>query len=58
VADITYIRTRRGWLYVAAVMDLFSRKIIDWGFAHGRHTNANPAPGLMEHVSQRDYAQC
>ena len=27
-ADITYIRTRRGWLYLAAVMDLFSRKIV------------------------------
>ncbi len=30
VADITYIRTRTGWLYLAAVMDLFSRKIIGW----------------------------
>lgn len=28
VSDITYIRTAIGWLYVAAVMDLFSRKII------------------------------
>lgn len=32
-ADITYIRTRRGWLYLAAVMDLFSRKIVDWSIA-------------------------
>lgn len=32
-ADITYIRTRRGWLYLAAVMDLFSRKIIGWSMA-------------------------
>lgn len=28
VSDITYIRTAAGWLYVAVVMDLFSRKII------------------------------
>ena len=28
VADITYIRTRSGWLYLAAVLDLHSRKII------------------------------
>jgi len=32
-ADITYIRTRRGWLYLAAVMDLFSRKIVGWSMA-------------------------
>lgn len=32
-ADITYIRTRSGWLYLAAVMDLFSRKIVGWAMA-------------------------
>ncbi len=30
VTDITYIRTWRGWLYLAAVMDLYSRKIVGW----------------------------
>lgn len=30
VTDITYIRTYEGWLYLAVVMDLFSRKIIGW----------------------------
>lgn len=30
VTDITYIRTHEGWLYLAVVMDLFSRKIIGW----------------------------
>lgn len=30
VSDITYIRTREGWLYLCSVMDLFSRKIIGW----------------------------
>ena len=29
VTDITYIRTHEGWLYLAAVMDLFSRRIKD-----------------------------
>jgi transposase InsO family protein len=33
VSDITYVRTRAGWLYLAAVMDLFSRKIIGWAMA-------------------------
>ena len=30
VTDTTYIRTRQGWLYLAVVMDLFSRKIVGW----------------------------
>jgi putative transposase len=30
VTDITYIRTWQGWLYLAVVMDLFSRKIVGW----------------------------
>jgi len=30
VTDITYIRTYEGWLYLAVVVDLFSRKIIGW----------------------------
>ena len=30
VADITYVPTQEGWLYVAAVMDLYSRQILGW----------------------------
>jgi putative transposase len=30
VTDITYIRTHEGWLYLAAVIDLFSRQVIGW----------------------------
>jgi len=30
VTDITYIRTREGWLYLAIVVDLFSRKVVGW----------------------------
>lgn len=30
VTDITYIRTQEGWLYLAVVIDLFSRKVIGW----------------------------
>jgi putative transposase len=29
--DITYIRTRQGWLYLAVVLDLYSRRIVGWG---------------------------
>src|SRR4030088_1122987 len=30
LADITYIETGQGWLYLAAVMDLYSRRIVGW----------------------------
>jgi putative transposase len=30
VTDITYIRTRQGWMYLAVVMDLFSPRIVGW----------------------------
>ncbi len=33
VSDITYIRTLDGWLYLAVVMDLFSRKIVGWSLS-------------------------
>ena len=31
--DITYVRTQQGWLYVAIVMDLCSRRVISWAFS-------------------------
>lgn len=34
VADITYIWTANGWLYLAAVMDLYSRKIVGYSLSH------------------------
>ena len=30
VGDITYIYTQEGWLYLAVVIDLFSRKVVGW----------------------------
>lgn len=33
-SDITYISTQEGWLYLAVIMDLFSRKIIGWAMSH------------------------
>jgi|ERR1041385_1519042 transposase InsO family protein len=61
VADITYIRTLEGWIYLAAVMDLFSRKIVGWSLAQTMETtlvkealqralaSRRPAPGLLHH---------
>jgi transposase InsO family protein len=33
VSDITYVRTKQGWLYLTLVMDLFDRKIIGWSMS-------------------------
>lgn len=60
-SDITYIRTRSGWLYLAAVMDLYSRRIVGWAMAPHMQTELvsaalrmaiqqrQPAPGLLLH---------
>lgn len=61
VCDITYIPTGEGWLYLAAVLDLCSRKIVGWSMAEHLRTelctdalhmaiqNRGPAPGLLHH---------
>jgi putative transposase len=33
VADLTYVSTREGWLYLACVLDLYSRKIVGWSMS-------------------------
>jgi transposase InsO family protein len=33
IADFTYIWTAEGWLYVAAVIDLFSRRVVGWSMS-------------------------
>jgi len=33
LADMTYIATGEGWLYLAVVLDLFSRKVVGWAMA-------------------------
>ena len=33
VSDTTYVHTKQGWLYLAAIVDLYSRKIVGWSMA-------------------------
>lgn len=37
VGDITYVRTKNGWLYLAVVIDLYSRQIVGWSMAERMH---------------------
>jgi putative transposase len=64
VADITYLRTWEGWLYLVAVQDVYSRRIVGWAMdSHMRTelvtdalqmalTRRRPAPGLIWHSDQ------
>ena len=61
VTDITYIPTSNGWLYLAVILDLFSRKVVGWETASHMNTSLcldaldkavalrNPEPGLIHH---------
>src|SRR2546421_5764756 len=39
VTDITYLPTAAGWVYLAVVLDLFSRKVIGWALSHSLATD-------------------
>jgi putative transposase len=39
VADITYVATEEGWLYLAVILDLFSRRVIGWSMADHMRTD-------------------
>ena len=64
VGDMTYLRTREGWLYLAVLLDLASRRIVGWGMRHTMDqtvvldalamavTLRQPAPGLMHHTDR------
>lgn len=51
VADITYIPTREGWLYLAAVEDLYSRRVVGWSMAD--HLQSRLVVDALELAVQR-----
>jgi transposase InsO family protein len=68
-ADITYLDTAEGWLYLATVLDLYSRRIVGWAMAEHMETTLvrdalqmaltqrQPAAGLLHHSDRgRQYA--
>jgi putative transposase len=52
VSDITYVPTDEGWLYLAGVLDLFSRRLIGWAMGSSLET-ALPLAALLMAVRQR-----
>jgi transposase InsO family protein len=61
VTDITYVWTREGWLYLAAILDVFSRRVVGWGMSERIDRQLcldalqmavrarSPKPGLIHH---------
>jgi putative transposase len=56
LADITYIPTTEGWLYLAAIMDLFSRKIVGWAMRDHMQAELASAALTMAIQQQRPRA--
>ncbi|HYP68636.1 MAG TPA: IS3 family transposase [Thiobacillaceae bacterium] len=64
VGDMTFIRTRQGWLHLAILLDLFSRRVVGWSMSEKPDLalvlNAlnmaleqrQPQPGLIHHTDQ------
>jgi putative transposase len=64
VGDITYVHTQEGWLYVAVVIDLYSRLVVGWSMSERMHAQLvndallmaigarKPAKGLIWHTDQ------
>lgn len=64
VADITFVPTRQGWLYLAAVLDLHTRRIVGWAMGERADqalasaalamalTRRKPSAGLIHHSDQ------
>jgi len=53
VSDITYIRTKQGWLYLTIIMDLFDRQIIGWALSKTMHASKTVIPAWMMAVGRR-----
>jgi putative transposase len=70
VADITQVRTREGWLFLAAILDVFSRRIVGWTTSDRPEQNLalealrsaiasrRPSPGLVHHSDRGGQYGC
>jgi len=64
VGDVTFIPTRQGWLYLAVLLDMFSRHVVGWAMHAKPNTDLtlgalnmavarrSPRPGLIHHTDQ------
>jgi putative transposase len=69
VADITYVRTWEGWLYLSFVLDAYSRKVVGWSMANNLRTElvldalnmaiytCRPSQGLIHHSDRGSHSR-
>jgi len=57
IADFTYVWTAEGWLYVAAVVDLFSRRVVGWSMSAAMTAQLVTDALVMGHLATRQ-ARC
>ena len=70
VSDLTYVPTREGWLYLATVLDLASRRVVGWAMRETLEAelalaalrmalaDRRPAPGLVHHSDRGSQYAC
>ena len=70
VADMTYVATKQGWLYLSVVIDLYSRRVVGWSMSQwvSRHSvikalqmaveAREPEPGLVHHSDRGAQYAC
>jgi len=64
VGDMTFVRTRQGWLYLAMLLDVYSRRIVGWAMSESPNAalheaalsmaieQRQPCPGLIHHTDR------
>ena len=53
VSDITYIRTKQGWLYLTVIIDLFDRQVIGWSLSKTMHAKNTIIPAWRMAITKR-----
>ena len=54
VADITYVRTKKGFVYAAFVTDVYSRRIVGWALSDSMRTEALPLQALNQAIASAE----
>jgi transposase InsO family protein len=57
VSDITYVRTKNGWLYLTIIIDLYDRKVIGWSMSKGLSAEETVIPAWRMAVRNRPITQ-
>jgi putative transposase len=57
VSDITYVRTKNGWLYLTVIIDLYDRKVIGWSMSKGLSAVETVIPAWMMATRNRPVTQ-